>query len=73
MINWISAETAPKDGTPFLAVFYNWSGVVMARWNKADNQWIAATPQTDGAECMDNYFENEWFDEQDLKVWAEVK
>lgn len=73
LINWIPAEIAPKDGTPFLAAFDNWPGVVMAMWNKQDGQWVAATPQADGDECIDSYFENEWFDEKDLKVWAEVK
>lgn len=74
MINWIPAETAPKDGTQILAAFKNHPGVVMAVWNGANKEWCAATPQVGSYLGVFNdwYFENEYFKPDDLEVWGEI-
>lgn len=65
----------PKNGVTdriILADFgYPW--LMAAMWSQCNEQWVAATTQIqdcDGKE--DPYFENEWFDDEELKAWQEM-
>lgn len=62
-------DRAPKDGKPIIARFKSYPIPLVAMWNKPDGQWVVATPQCCGA---DNYFENGWFDADDLISWREL-
>jgi hypothetical protein len=74
MINWAD-QKAPKGGTMILAVFNNYPTPLMAMWSGAQQQWCVAVPQVEPyqGEWNDCYFETEYFDDKDLKVWAEIK
>lgn len=66
-------ELAPKDGTSILAnVGYPW--LLMCRWNPSGDCWVCTVPQTDlfDGEWQDNYFENQYFDDHELKGWLPV-
>ena len=75
MINWVNPEAAPKDGTLILAVFRNYPTPLMAMWSGVQQQWCAAVPHVEPfyGKWDDWYFETEYFDDKDLKVWAELK
>lgn len=63
-------ETAPKDGTIFLA-HVGYPYLTVCRWNAPSSKWVVALPQTnfyDGA-WDDFYFENEFEDENQLLGW----
>jgi hypothetical protein len=73
LINWIPAETAPRDGKQFLAVFK--PGVRhVAAWNMPDGKWCAAVLNVGIYKGVwhDTYFENEHFAEEELTAWAEI-
>lgn len=67
---WRKPETAPKDGTAFLAhLGYPWP--VVALWNGYTGQWVYASTQigmVDG-KWNDAYFENEYEPVGALKGW----
>ena len=46
----------------------------MAVWCGASGKWCAAVPQVGmyEGELNDWYFENEYFEHDDLKVWADI-
>lgn len=69
MSKWLSAESAPKDGTQFLAdVGFPW--LVMACWSEAEEQWMYASFQvSDYQGKKDPSYETEWEDEDGLKRW----
>jgi len=71
---WQPIETAPKDGTLILAAFSQIPQPTVAMWNAPNGEWVAAvaTVDTYHGECNDTSFENEYFADSDLKVWAEV-
>lgn len=73
MLNWVEKEKAPKDGKCIIAKFKTWPQALMAMWCAEEDKWVAAAPQCCEMEggSDDRYFENEWFDEHDLTVWAE--
>jgi hypothetical protein len=63
-------NTAPKDGTAFLANM-GWPYLVVCMWSGSDQRWVCANPQIglyDG-EWDDAYFENEWEKESALRGW----
>jgi hypothetical protein len=63
-------NTAPKDGTAFLANM-GWPYLVVCMWSGSDQRWVYANPQIgvyDG-EWDDAYFENEWEKESALRGW----
>ena len=65
---WQPPETAPKDGSTFLAdVGYPWA--MVCAWNAAISQWIYAEYQVNmvDGEWNDPYFETEY--EYDIKAW----
>ena len=63
-------DTAPKDGTTFLANM-GWPWLVVCMWNAAVDKWVYANPQINlyEGEWNDTYFESEWDDESELKGW----
>jgi hypothetical protein len=63
-------DTAPKDGTTFLANM-GWPWLVVCMWNTAVDKWVYASPQINlyEGEWNDPYFESEWDDESELKGW----
>ena len=66
---WLSAETAPKDGTVILAdIGYPWA--IPAVWNDVSDDWAVAVP----GECevktgVDRYFECDYEGACELKAW----
>ena len=66
-------ETAPKDGTIFLAnIGLPW--YVMCCWNGALKKWSFVSPQTGmfQGKLDDTYFETEWDKETALITWIEL-
>jgi hypothetical protein len=63
-------ETAPKDGTVFLAQI-GWPILVSCMWSDPDDGWSCAIPQTDmyHGKWNDRYFETQRELESDLKGW----
>ena len=61
----------PRDGTMILASFKNCPGQLSAMWNGTQNQWVAAMPQVDFYEGVQNdcYFESGYFDDSELIDW----
>lgn len=75
MINWQPKEKAPKkSGQMILAVFNSVTCPVVAVWNQADKRWVAAMLQCElhKGKWEDFYFENESFQDFELKVWADI-
>lgn len=70
---WLHPETAPKDGTAFLAhLGYPWP--VVAAWNGYSEQWVYANNQigiVDG-KWNDAYFENEYEPTDELIGWMSL-
>ena len=67
---WQPPETAPKDGSTFLAdVGYPWP--VLAVWSKAHNEWACADYQLDvlNGEWVDAYFQTEYEKPDGLRAW----
>ena len=65
----MAEQTAPKDGKPIIARFKSYPTPLVAMWSNLDGQFVAATPQSC---CDDSYFENEWFNADDLISWHEL-
>ena len=63
-------DTAPKDGTTFLANM-GWPLLVVCVWNAAVDKWVYANLQVNLYEGKwnDTYFESEWDNESELKGW----
>ena len=68
--NWQPPETAPRDGTVFLADF-GWPWAVAAAWSSESVNWACAMPAAEyfGDGCVDRYFENEREDADSLRRW----
>lgn len=68
-MNWNTPETAPKDGSHFLAkVGTPW--VVICAWNEANEEWAYATLQCSNyLDKNDTYFECEFCAEDELEAW----
>lgn len=69
------SKITPKNGVTnriILADFgYPW--LVPAMWSEVNSQWVAATTQIQDCDGKhDPYFENEWFDDKELKSWQEM-
>ena len=66
-------ETAPKDGTLFLADI-GYPQYVMCCWNGSDNNWVYPTLQIGQylGEWNDCYFETEHDNEGALMGWLEL-
>ena len=73
MIDWKCAETAPKDGTLFLAnLGYPWP--LICAWCSVNEEWVYSFPQIDVAWSDENmngapYFESDWAKESKLRSW----
>lgn len=74
MTKWLSPDKAPKDGTKIIANFRNHNVIVVACWNGADKDWVAAVPNVEPYNGVWNdwYFENEHFADVDLIGWREL-
>jgi len=69
------SSVKPKNGVTdrmILADFgYPW--LLAAMWSQCNEQWVAATSLIQECEGKhDPYFENEWFDDEELKSWQEM-
>ena len=67
---WRKPETAPRDGTPFLAsIGYPWP--VISAWNGYHEQWAYALLQIGmvGGEWNDCYFETDHEPDGGLLGW----
>ena len=71
-MNWIPAETAPKDGTVIIGSFHDTHPErLVCMWDELNDCWIVAYPQAvDMGEGR--FFENIHFHADDLVVWAEL-
>jgi hypothetical protein len=69
------AQTAPKDGNMILAWFEKWGFPMPAVWSVPSNQWCVAVPRVELYEGQWNdwHFENEYFDDAELKGWADPR
>jgi len=74
MLSWKQAAHAPKDGTVIIGSFRDTHpDKIVCMWNARDEEWIAAYPQEDLVDGLeDRYFENERFHSDDLEQWAEL-
>lgn len=72
VVMWKTPETAPRDGSTFLAaVGYPWP--VLACWNEHNDEFVLANLQVnlvDGEQ--DPYFENEYERIGALKRWMPI-
>ena len=67
---WQPPETAPKDGTTFLAdIGLPWP--VVCAWNGSAGGWAWAEHQIDiyKGQWNEVYFQTEWETEDELKAW----
>jgi hypothetical protein len=73
-MTWRPPETAPKDGTPILALFTGYPWGVACLWNEVDKEWVYALAQANlfHGEWNDNYFENERAAEHELRAWMPI-
>lgn len=63
-------QTAPKDGTVFLAHF-GYPQLVSCIWNPVSERWAVALPQTGMVDGVwnDNYFSSEYEDQFEMRYW----
>lgn len=61
----------PKDRVILINVDTGWT---VARYNKVEDKFVYAMPQTDlyQGEWQDHYFENEWIKESEIKEYMEI-
>ena len=64
----------PKNGVTNRMILgdFGYPWLLPVIWSEANQQWVAATIQMQ--ECdgkNDPYFENEWFDDEELIKWVE--
>ncbi len=71
-MTWKIPQTAPRDGTQIIATFKTGTSPMIAIYSGASKAWCAAVRQVDLYEgnLNDWYFENEYFNEEDLIAWA---
>ena len=67
---WKTGETAPRDGTPFLANI-GLPFAVACCWNGASEEWCYAMQQVDmyNGHLVDYYFENTFEKSDELIAW----
>ena len=70
---WLPGESAPKDGSVFLADI-GYIQTVTCSWNAHEKKWVFAVLQRNmiDGEHNDTYFENEYATEAELISWMEL-
>lgn len=72
MLNPTTAKP-PKDGTAIIAKFKESEIKRIAVWNSAHDKWVTATLQAETCEeGVDCYFENEYYNDDELIAWDEL-
>jgi hypothetical protein len=70
-----SKKPPQQPGEMIIAQFKRYPFPLVAMWNGASQEWIAAAPQAGmfNGKWNDHYFENETFALEELESWRPIK
>ena len=73
MSDWKEPDTAPKDGSVFIADIRGFLDPVACMFNEYEHKYIVASSALNMVdERNDPYFESEYFDLNDLVKWRKL-